>query len=132
MKVTRLIREYVEKAVDSSYPEPDSVRILNETKNRTADAMSELNARVNDYITSLLPAIKAKYKVPDELKIKVRTNFNYAEWSYWDTELRCKADEDARKVEEEKRKKKDEILLALELGANRAELDEMIKNLITK
>ena len=132
MRVTKLIREYVENAVNKAYPDPDSLLILNEAQHRTNDAVTELNEKVNDYIMSILPEIQAKHNVPDDFKMKPRRNFNYVEWSDWNTPLREKASEDQRKLAEEKRKKKDEILLSLELGATRAELDKMIKNLLTK
>lgn len=132
MRVTKLIREYVVNTVNKAYPDPDSLLILNEARHRTNDAVTELNEKVNDYIMSILPEIQAKHNVPDDFKMKPRRGVTYVEWSVWNTALEKKALEDQRKVNEEKRKKKDEILLSLELGATRAELDEMIKNLLTK
>ena len=133
MKVTKLIREYVERAVDSAYPEPNSVKILKEANDRMEEAKREVNERVKVYVTSILPTIKEKYNIPDEFNVTVNEdNFYSVISSSRDNALRRKVADDKIKVEKEKKNKRDEILLALELGANRAELDEMIKNLMTK
>ena len=60
MKVTKLIREYVEKTIDACYPEPDSEKLLNEQRNRAKDALKEFNKMVEEYADSILPEIKTK------------------------------------------------------------------------
>lgn len=130
MKVTKLIREYVEKTVDSCYPEPDSVKSFREQCNKASNALTEMNDMVKEYANSILPEIKAKYNIPDDFDFKVRTGINYAEWSSWNSALKRKADEDRKTNEKTKQQKCDEILLSLELGATKADLDDMIKKLM--
>ncbi len=130
MKVTKLIREYVEKTVDSCYPKPDSVELYAKQRDRTNDALTEMNDMVEAYANSILPEIKTKYNIPDDFDFKVRKGINYAEWSSWSSALKRKADEDSKANEKAKQQKRDEILLSLELGATKSDLDNMIKQLM--
>ena len=130
MKVTKLIREYVEKTVDSCYPEPDSVKSFREQCNKASNALTEMNDMIIAYANLILPEIKEKYNVPDDFNLHVRLGINYAEFSSWNTQLKLKADEDKRKTDKAKQQKRDEILLSLELGATKADLDDMIKKLM--
>lgn len=130
MKVTKLIREYVEKTIDACYPEPDSVKSFREQCNKASNALTEMNDMIIAYANSILPEIKEKYNVPDDFNLHVRLGINYAEFSSWNTQLKLKADEDKRKTDKAKQQKRDEILLSLELGATKADLDDMIKRLV--
>ena len=130
MKVTKLIREYVEKTIDACYPEPDSVKLFREQCNKASNALTEMNDMIIAYANSILPEIKEKYNVPDDFNLHVRLGINYAEFSSWNTQLKLKADEDKRKTDKAKQQKRDEILLSLELGATKADLDDMIKRLV--
>ena len=132
MKVTKLIREYVEKTIDACYPEPDSVKSLREQCNKASNALTEMNDMIIAYANSILPEIKEKYNVPDDFNLHVRLGINYAEFSSWNTQLKLKADEDKRKTDKAKQQKRDEILLSLELGANKSDLDNMIKQLMNE
>ena len=132
MKVTKLIREYVEKTLVACYPEPDSVKSFREQCNKSSNALTEMNDMIIAYANSILPEIKEKYNVPDDFNLHVRLGINYAEFSSWNTQLKLKADEDKRKTDKAKQQKRDEILLSLELGANKSDLDNMIKQLMNE
>ncbi len=130
MKVTKLIREYVEKTVDACYPKPESEKLLNEQRSRANNLLAEFNKIVEEYADSILPEIKAKYNIPDDFNFHTKHGINHAEFSSYDTALYRKADADMRKWNKLKRQKQDEILLSLELGATKSDLDNMIKQLM--
>lgn len=130
MKVTKLIREYVEKTVDACYPKPESEKLLNEQRSRANNLLAEFNKIVEEYADSILPEIKAKYNIPDDFNFHTKHGINHAEFSSYDTALYRKADADMRKWNKLKQQKKDEILLSLELGATKSDLDNMIKQLM--
>ena len=132
MKVTKLIREYVEKTVDACYPKPSSAELLTEQRNEANKALAEFNKMIREYADSILPEIKNKYDIPDDFNFHIRNGINYAEFSSYDTELYRKADADIRERNKLKQQKKDEILLSLELGANKSDLDNMIKQLMNE
>lgn len=132
MKVTKLIREYVEKTVDTCYPKPSSVKLLDEQRSRTNDALTKFNKMVEEYADSILSEIKTKYNIPDDFNFHTKHGINYAEFSSYGTELYRKADADIRERNRLKKQKQDEILLSLELGANKSDLDNMIKQLMNE
>ena len=132
MKVTKLIREYVERTVDSCYPKPNSEKLLNEQRSRAKDALTEFNKMVEEYADSILSEIKTKYNIPDDFNFHTKHGINYAEFSSYGTALNRKADADIQERNKLKQQKKDEILLSLELGATKSDLDNMIKQLMNE
>ena len=130
MKVTKLIREYVEKTVDACYPKPDSEKLLNEQRSRANSALAEFNKMVEEYADSILSEIKAKYNIPDDFNFHTKHSINHAEFSSYDTALYRKVNADMQKWNKLQQQKKDEILLSLELGATKSDLDNMIKQLM--
>lgn len=132
MKVTKLIREYVEKTVDACYPTPNSEKLLNEQRNKANKALAEFNKMVEEYADSILPEIRTKYNIPDDFNFHTKHGIYHAEFSSYNTALYRKADADMRERNKLKQQKKDEILLSLELGANKSDLDDMIKQLMNE
>lgn len=130
MKVTKLIREYVEKSVDACYPEPNSAKLLREQRDRAKNALSEFNKMIEVYANSILPEIKTKYNIPDDFDFHVRRGIDYAQYSFYNTASYYKAEADIQKRNKLKQQKRDEILLSLELGATKTDLDNMIKQLM--
>ena len=130
MRVTKLIREYVEKKVRESYPKSVAELVYEEHSKKINDAITEANEKVYEYAKALAEELNAKYGFPNDSKLMARDYYNFVSSRYnYDSEIykaSCKArDEREKKIEE----KVEEILLTLELGGTKADLDEMLKNI---
>lgn len=113
-------------------PSQTAKKLLNEQRSKANNALTEFNKMVEEYADSILSGIKTKYNVPDDFNFHTRNGINYAEFSSYDTALYRKANADMREWNKLKQQKKDEILLSLELGANKSDLDNMIKQLMNE
>ena len=124
MRVTKLIREYVEKSVNAVY-EPKIKAIGVEYQVRKKILYKQLDDLIEQADAN------AKKMIADA-GFEIRDCDNYFIRNYGDVCIKELEDEIGVKrnaLYAEMREKINDILLNLELGATRAELDEMIKNL---
>lgn len=130
MRVTRLIREYVEKKVRESYPKSVAELVYEEHNRKIKDAITEVNEKVYEYAKALAEELNAKYGFPADSSLRIRDHYNSITNRYdYDSEIyqayHKARDERQTKIEE----KIEEILLTLELGGSKADLDEMLANI---
>lgn len=142
MRVTKLIREYVEKRIAEAYPplpaynkttveefEKKYEEVCNKAKENFANQVKEL---LQDYPT-IVPDVwnfKTGKKSAEECWVdnfkSVRVGFDVNTFTTKDyLELSKKNEEIAKK----RNAVKENILVSLELGANKQELENMLKNL---
>ena len=129
MRVTRLIRDYVAKSVKESYPKSVAELVYEEHTKKINDAITEANEKVYEYAKALAEELNTKYGFPTDSNLKACDHYNSVSSKYdYDSEIyqayRKAKDERQKKIEE----KIEEILLTLELGGTKADLDEMLKN----
>lgn len=125
MRVTKLIREYVEKNVKAIY-EP-KIEAVGEEYQARKEALEE---QLDDLVKQ---ADVSARKIIADAGFEIRYNRDYFIHSYGGVYIKKLEDENNAKrnaLHAEMREKINDILLNLELGATRAELDEMIKNLV--
>ena len=128
MRVTKLIREYVEKKVKEAYPMSEAELIWEEKSRRTNKALTRANDVVEAYAKKVAEEFNAEFGLGDyNLKAFDGRNWFSTSW-YGD----CEEYQTSRQAEDERRKKIaetiEEILISLELGGTRADLDEMLAN----
>ena len=124
MRVTKLIREYVEKNVNAVYePKIKAIGVEYQERKET------LNKQLDDLVEQADASAK---KMIADAGFELRYNRDCFIQSYGSVCIKKLEDENNAKrnaLHAEMREKINDILLNLELGATRAELDEMIKNL---
>ena len=124
MRVTKLIREYVEKSVKAVYePKIEAIGVEYQERKKA------LNKQLDDLVEQADASAK---KMIADAGFELRYNRDYFVQSYGSVYIKKLEDENNAKrnaLHAEMREKINDILLNLELGATRAELDEMIKNL---
>ena len=130
MRVTRLIREYVVKKVNESYPKSVAELVYEEHNRKINDAITEANEKVYEYAKALAEELNAKYSFPADSSLRTCDHYNSITNKYdYDSEIyqayRKAKDERKKKIEA----KIEEILLTLELGGSKADLDEMLANI---
>lgn len=130
MRVTKLIREYVEKKVKESYPKTAAEIAYEEHGKNINHVITEANEKVYAYAKKLVEELNAKYDFPTDYNLKACNNYIAITNKYGcDSEIyrayRKARDERQKKIDE----KIEEILLTLELGGSKADLDEMLANI---
>lgn len=132
MKVTKLIREYVAEQVAAKYPETEAEKQLTKEIKAIIDKAEELNKKIKDYALDLCEQANKdlgidSWATSDQLHISSYggASINYGCNNIYDTKRRTLRDDRMKKINEAVKN----ILVNLELGATKAELDEMLKKL---
>ena len=129
MRVTKIIREYVEETVNGIY-DPiirDCSKDYSEKKNEVEEILekmvNELDAAAKKMIREHGFTINSYGGDGGEERHIIDYTSNFG-----DKELKSVADK-RNELRDEKRRKIQDILVNLELGGTKAELDEMLKNI---
>lgn len=134
MKVTKIVRDFVEEKVNEKYPPPvepkEAIELeREELNNRVVEAMaaaSEVLAAKLRELGIVYPATVARLKITSFNRINSNNNCTYADYirPIRDAYLEEKAEVEAKRAKAQK-----DILVSLELGGTKAELLEMLANL---
>ena len=129
MKVTRLIREYVERKVRESYPKTEIELTWEEHDKNLDEAVAEADEIIFEFAEKLAEELNAKYGFPTDSNLRAVHRGAMARRYNNDSEIY----QAYRKARDERQKKIaeniEEILLTLELGGSKADLDEMLANI---
>lgn len=132
MRVTKLIREYVEKTVSEKFNKQTSPEeiALKDLEKKMSTFVSEVNQQVENLIDAAIIALLSTDDIPEDVRATiVNKKPNTILYRIYNTDIDCKA----RAKRKERDKARDEaienILLSLELGNTKADLDRMIAEL---
>lgn len=128
MKVTRLIREYVEKNVTALSKKSQEEIDFDIYKDKVALAEKYIEEQTKEFADKLKADVLARFDLP-ECAIGYYYTGGALTLSRSGNKIERNAIEAKRLRDQKTRDKIDEILLNLELGATRAELDKMIAEL---
>ena len=136
MRVTKLIKEYVEEEVSkafSNYKE-EELKELKDKNTEIKEYIDNINEKLRNESQKIIEEIVQKFNIEDsypdnKYRNSLEVRYNPIEYNEYYTVLRKEID----KIDQEKRNKINEtiknILIELELGATKKDLDQMIKNL---
>lgn len=126
MRVTKLIREYVEKTITAKMPYGEPCAIYKQHCQSLNDLTSQLNEKVDAYAEELLAGVG---NLPEGFTIK-KTHWSIFESSTWNSPMHTAATSHEREVRERRAQAVENILVELELGATKADLERLIAEAI--
>jgi hypothetical protein len=131
MRVTKLIREYVEKTV-KAMPKfkdltPEEVAYKEMVK-KVDEFRNRMNEELKIFLNTAIGEFCEAEGIPNDVEIEP-TNYNTIIANFYTAQITAKAHTAEMKRKNSCKEAIDEILLNLELGADRKELDEMLKKL---
>lgn len=134
MKVTKIVRDFVEEKVNEKYPLPiEPVESVELEQKELACRVEEAMAAASDVLTTKLRELGVVY--PAEITRMEVTSFNRIDkkgnrtYTDYIRPIRDAYREEKAAVEAKRAKAQKEILVSLELGGTKAELLEMLANL---
>lgn len=127
MRVTKIIREYVEKTVTAKMPYGAPSAEYKAACTQMCDLKTEVNDKVVAYAKKLCE--EATAKLPEGFYVKLHSNFPITSDSY-NSPLQCAAVSHERATREKRAEAIESILLELELGATKADLERLIAEAI--
>lgn len=128
MRVTKIIRDYVEKRVNEIYGElTEEEKLYEEEKAKFENEVKLANERIR----KIIEEESEKIPNPYGLRLDITTSTIYSTWRYGGElpEIQAKARIKENERADKKNKAIENILITLELGGTKAQLEEMLKEL---
>ena len=135
MKVTKIVREYITETVNNKYqPLLDAIEKKYAGANERVEEVKEQTRKeLNDVAIKLFRERLAPFYTPEDLDNLVNDNryFVNAPSDYWAAHpIQCKKrDEEMAKVRDERDAAVKNILITLELGGTKADLDRLLNEI---
>ena len=126
MRVTKIIREYVEKTINNALPygaPKDEYIAANQKMNELCERLEE---QVDAYAKELVANID---NLPEGFTIK-RTSYRIFSASSWNSPMHCASNTHQKEIRDKRAAAIERILLELELGATKADLERLIEEAI--
>lgn len=128
MRVTKLIREYVEKTITAKMPYGEPFQTYKREANALSDLRDQLEKQVDAYAKELLASVD---NLPEGFII-TRSNSEVFYASSWNSPMHIAANAEQKRTCEKRRAAVENILLELELGATKADLERLIAEAISE
>lgn len=128
MKVTKLIREYVEERVYEQFPKTAEELAWEAEKDKMFKAIEQAELLIGAYAEQVVKELNEKYEFTDYC-LKKHNYYHVTDTHYNDSiiyQMCIKANNERVKKIDEAIKN---ILITLELGGTKAELEEMLANI---
>ena len=131
MRVTKLIREYVEEQVGAIPKFKNPTTAEQEYKaltSKISNFQNSIDKEIDESVREAIENFRKVHNLGEDVNIEVSCHTKVT-WSTYNSDIANKSRKAERKRKEERDNAIRDILLTLELGGTRAELDEMLKKL---
>ena len=126
MRVTKIIREYVEKTITAKMPYGAPTAEYKAACTQMCDLRNRLEEQVDTYAKELLAGID---NLPEGFTIE-RTHDCIFSASSWNSPMHCASNAHQGEIRAKRAAAVEQILLELELGATKADLERLIAEAI--
>ena len=127
MRVSTKVKEYIAKQVASKFPKTD-IELYQEQQEQIASKMNqEYHDRVEKAKAEIIASIAKKYEI-NEGDIAIRNNYGNV-FSTFNTPTAMKANTAKSERQKTINEKIDEIIVTLELGGTKADLEKMLEKI---
>lgn len=138
MRVTKVIKEYIERKVDEAYPYPIKKDAIRKEFDELREEVGKLyKDKVLEFIKKYEGKVGIGYgaslgQTLDEVKVYIDEHLSVTIHGGFVTEEDILYKKEVEKVKAVRREAVDNIMITLELGGSKAELDAMLKELMEK
>jgi hypothetical protein len=124
MRVSKTVRDYIEKQVASKFPKTD-IELFQEQQEQIANKMNqEYYDRVEKAKAEIIAKLASEYEIHEE-EIVIRNNYGNV-FSTFNTPTAMKANTAKSERQQAIRSKIDDIIVTLELGGTKADLERLL------
>ena len=124
MRVSKAVREYIEKQVASKFPKTE-IELYQEQQEQIASKMNqEYQDRVEKAKAEIVASIAKEYEI-NESDIAIRNNYGNV-FSTFNTPTAMKANTAKSERQKTINEKVNDIIVTLELGGTKADLEKML------
>jgi hypothetical protein len=126
MRVTKIIREYVEKTIVAKIPYGEPIETYNQHKVCLNDLTKQLNKKISQYADELIAGVG---NLPEGFHI-TKGCYNQLTCSSYGSPMQKAAEQHESEIRNKRQEAIENILLELELGATKADLERLIAEAI--
>lgn len=126
MRVTKIIREYVEKTINAKITYGEPTQTYKQHQQCLTDLTAQLNEKVEAYAQELLAGV---VNLPEGFEIK-RTNYAIFGSTSYGSPMWEAANKHEKEIRDRRTEAIESILVELELGATKADLERLIAEAI--
>ena len=126
MRVTKLIREYVEKTITTRLPYGEPHHTYNQHKTSLNDLTKQLNEKISQYADELIAGVG---NLPEGFHI-TKGCYNQLTCSSYGSPMQKAAEQHEKEIRDRRAEAIENILVELELGATKADLERLITEAI--
>lgn len=128
MRVTKIIRDYVTRTITEKMPYGEPTVTYKQHCQALNDLTSQLNDKMEAYADELLASVG---NLPEGFTIR-KTCWSVFDDNTWNSPMHLAASAHEREVRENRERAIESVLLELELGATKNDLDRLIAEAIGK
>lgn len=128
MRVTKRIIAHVEEQINNGLPFGAPTIDCQKAKDLLRNTAAEIEQKVDDYVAQL--CAEANANLPEGFKV-TNSDWSHVSHTWYNAPLVRAAEAHEREVRQKREKAVDGILLSLELGATKADLERLISEAIS-
>lgn len=125
MRVSKTVREYIEKQVASKFPKTEEELNYEQLSNLVNLANQEYDKRMSQLKDKVVAELMEEYNFPQQVLCK-NSSIGYNQFTTWNTQVKQDSDNARRVREKAVQEKIDDIIVTLELGGTKADLEKML------
>lgn len=125
MRVSKTVREYIEKQVASKFAKSENELQYEQDSQLVAIANDEYHQLMKQASEEITKQLIAKHNITEEM-VEEKSCYSYSPFGTWKTKIRELADKDERERQKAIKSKIEDIIVTLELGGTKADLEKML------
>ena len=129
MRVSKAVKDYIEKQVCAKYPKSENelkAEQVKELVNKANQEMAELMDKAKKEISN---QIIAKYGLTEEMGKQEQNSYQDYKFNSWNSPIEMKANTDRQNRKKAINEKIEDIIVNLELGGTKADLEKMLNEI---
>lgn len=132
MRVSRVVREYIEESVNKALSEKSTAEKEYEAfYNDLHRFIEQIDEEVEHMIAEAIENYRMTHNIPDDVKIR-KSDYTLIRYDDWNSAIRTEAEAMKKKRKEAKERAVKDIVITLELGGTKADLDTMLSKVATE
>ena len=128
MRVSKTVREYIEKQVASKFAKTENELEYEQICSVANIANNEYHQLMKQASEEITKQLIAKHNITEDM-VEEKSCYSYSPFGTWRNKLRELADQDRRERQQEQAKKVNDIIVTLELGGTKADLEKMLSEI---
>ena len=126
MRVSKVVKEYIEKQVIAKYPKSENELKAEQVKDLVNKANQEMTELMDKAKKEISNQIIAKYGLTEEMGKQETTSYHDYKFNNWNSPIEIKANTDKQNRKVAINQKIEEIIVTLELGGTKADLEKIL------